>query len=152
MPRERENCNDEKKQEVFLSPPNFSRKLGVLECFSLWPDFVLKHSLRQKEGENVVLFIARCLKNFRQFYNEWEIFVNPSEALANFCLGGLRNNWLRDVIRNSEPALRNLGDLIVCYLDLLPYIEIARKRRRLNKRRLVCGLRKIKRAEIYPWE
>ena len=121
-------------------------------CHEVWPAFLTKHSLRQKEGELVCNFIARCCDNIRLHPDDWRHFACPDSAQALFCIGGFRNSWLRNVVDRACFTPRNIHEIKTCIADLLPYLRVATEERNLRAAYRKKKWRTRRNINIYPWE
>ena len=128
---------------IYLLPEN---------CHRTWPAFVVKHSLRQREGELVSDFITRFENHNKLHVTDWKHFSCPDSAQALFCLGGFRNTWVRNIINKACHCPRNIREIKICLTDFLPYIHIAVQERRVRQFHPRGGIRLKRSTHFYPWE
>ena len=135
-----------------IGEPPTDVELRPDNCYEVWPIFVIKRTLRQKEGELVCTYISRFCESITEHWADWRHFSCPESAQALFCLGGLRNYWLRNVINRACFIPRSIVEIKTCLVDLLPYIQIAQEERRIRAHYFRKKLRMRKNVNIYPWD
>ena len=136
--------------EIGIPPVNVT--LRPENCPELWPEFILKHGLRQKVGEQISSYLTRFCRNIEDFPEDWEYFPCPETAQALFCLGGFRNVWLRGLVERGCQIPSSIREIKACLVDLIPYIAIAQRERKVRNYRTRKGLPRHKNLKIYPWE
>ena len=146
------DSSDINPRDQIGSPPQ-GVELSPHNCCDVWPEFVLKHGLRQLEGEHVCEFITRFCKHIDKFSEDWEHFPNPKSAQALFCLGGFRNKWIRIVVGRVCQTPENIGEIKAWLVKYIPYFESALRRRNTTARRVRKGLPiRWSRLEVFPWQ
>lgn len=147
-----ETWNEAYRKDLEIGQPPQNSTLRPENCSDIWPAFVIKHGLRQKEGESVSAFICRFCNNINDFPADWLHFACPETARALFCLGGFRNIWLRGIVERGCQVPRNINEIKACLVDFIPYFGIAQREKRVRANRVKKGLRRKRNLSIYPWE
>ena len=152
MSNPQEPWSETHRKNLEIGVPPEGKTLTPENCFDVWPGFVLKHSLRQREGEIISEFIMRFCTNVTDTASEWEQFSCPETAQALFCLGGFRNTWLRSVVDRPCQTPKSVREIRACLFDLLPYINVGIRERRVRANRVKNGLPRKRNLTIYPWD
>ena len=152
MSEPKETWNEEHRKSLEINEPPANVTLRPENCSDLWPDFVLKHGLRQREGERISEYITRFCRNLEEFPDDWRHFSCPETAQALFCLGGFRNIWLRGVVERGCQVPRSVREIKACLVDLIPYIIIADREKRVRAYRVRKNLPRKENIKIYPWD
>ena len=146
-----ENSDIDSKDQLGSPPQGI--ELSPHNCCDVWPEFVLKHGLRQLEGELIGEFISRFCENVNNFSEDWEYFPQPKSAQAIFCIGGFRNKWIRIIVGRVCQTPKNIWEIKTCLINYIPYFQSALLRRNVIARRVRKGLPiRWSRREVFPWQ
>ena len=118
------DSSDTNNKDQLGSPPQ-GVELSPHNCCDVWPEFVLKHGLRQLEGELISDYISRFCENINKFPEDWEHFPQPKSAQALFCLGGFRNKWVRIIVGRFCQTPKNIWEVKTCLIKYIPYFQSA---------------------------